>query len=97
MVGFGIDIYIYPVEDDAIIRVDEILTTPNMVSCTAGQWTKVATNTVWVKLWKHVSVGRIVHTYRETGAAAPSDLTDAEPFGDVFLEINHSMALIFMF
>lgn len=49
---------------------------PVFVNCTEGAWTKVATNVVTGKIWKVNTIPIYLHTYRDTGGAAPTLQSD---------------------
>jgi len=51
---------------------------PVLVPCPADQWTKVATAVTIGQIWKQRTDLEYWQTYRATGGAAPSDLTDAQ-------------------
>lgn len=68
-----------------------IMANPNIVTCTLATWVKVATNVNAAVIHRKLTGPRYYHTYRLTGAAAPSDLSDAVPAftdGDV-LQYEH--------
>jgi len=53
---------------------------PVIVACTKDAWKKVATNVTAATVWKKSTAPAVYHqTYRDTGTAAPADLTDAIP------------------
>jgi len=55
---------------------------PVTVACPAGQWTKVATNqTSGLVHIMNIEPDAYYQTYRDTGGAAPTDLSDAVVFG----------------
>lgn len=60
------------------------MTDPLGVNCPAGTWTKVATDVVNAVIWLISGApGRYYITHRDTGAAAPTDLTDAIGFDTI--------------
>lgn len=70
---------------------------PAIVPCAADVWTKVATNVsgnpagfIHVKTQKGVSIEQ---TYRDTGGAAPTDLSTAIKFVKPTMEINSSVGI----
>ena len=62
---------------------------PSISACAKDTWVKVATNVKTATIHKKIT-GRYLHTYRLTGAAAPTDLADAIRMEDQTLEYNHS-------
>jgi len=62
---------------------------PAISVCTADTWVKVATNVKTATIHKKIT-GSYMHTYRLTGGAAPTDLTDAIQMYDQSVEYNHS-------
>lgn len=66
---------------------------PAVVDCPKGVWTKVATNvtTGLVHILK-TDPSAYYQTYRDTGGAAPADLSDAVPF-DSPLQISASAGI----
>ena len=66
---------------------------PVIVACPAGEWTEVATNTTTGVIHiKSTAPKNYNQTYRDTGEAAPTDLTDAIPF-DTPLQISAAAAI----
>lgn len=55
---------------------------PAIVACAADAWTKVATNVTTGMVHVKMSRPSYSQTYRLTGEAAPTDLTDAIPLPD---------------
>ena len=54
---------------------------PNVVACPADVWTPVATNqTTGVVHILNEDPDKYLQTYRDTGGAVPTDLSDAAPF-----------------
>ena len=66
---------------------------PVLVVCPAGAWTKVATNvtTGYIHVLDN-SPSAYYQTYRTTGGAAPTDLTEAVKF-DGSMEIKSSVGI----
>ena len=52
---------------------------PTVVVCTEDTWVNVATNVITGMIWRMTLGPQYLHTYRLTGTAAPTDLTDAVP------------------
>jgi hypothetical protein len=52
---------------------------PAVIPCPADTWVKVVTNVVTGLIWRMTVGPQYYHTYRLTGTAAPTDLTDAVP------------------
>lgn len=46
---------------------------PIFVSCPADAWTLVASNVVTGKIWRAKTGVKYLHTYRDTGGAAPTN------------------------
>ncbi len=56
------------------------MTAPSVHTITADTWVKVATNITTCVIWKMSSKPNVyMQTYRMTGGAAPTDLSDAVP------------------
>ena len=61
---------------------------PVIVPCPAGAWTKVTTNvTAGIVHILKTDPDKYLQTYRDTGGAAPTDLSEAVPF-DTPLQIS---------
>jgi hypothetical protein len=55
------------------------MSNPNFVNCPANTWTKVATNVITGQVWRDKTTVKYLHTYRETGDAAPTDRAEGMP------------------
>ena len=67
---------------------------PLEVTCLAGQWTKVATNVTSGSISKKVvSSSRFLQTYKMTGQAAPTLISDGVAFDDPSETILASSAI----
>jgi hypothetical protein len=65
---------------------------PTTISLTADTWTKVATDVTHGQVWVVTQNTKYVHTYRLTGGAAPTDLTDAVVLS-IMAEIGASVGI----
>lgn len=53
---------------------------PVFVNCPAGAWTKVATAITSGRIWRaSTSPSKYLHTYRDTGGAAPTQSSEGMP------------------
>jgi hypothetical protein len=67
---------------------------PALVACPADTWTKVATAVTYGKIWIRDTSPTVYRwTYRETGGAAPTVLTDGQMFSGPEGKIDHTTAI----
>lgn len=70
---------------------------PVFVDCPANTWTKVATGVVTGLVWKAKTAVKYLHTYRDTGEAAPTTRDEGMPIfteeESNFEEISAAMAI----
>jgi hypothetical protein len=67
---------------------------PVVIDCAADGWTKIATNvTVGTFQLLDTEANVVYQTYRGTGEAAPTDITDAAPLLGKENVIQHSAAI----
>jgi len=67
---------------------------PTIKACAKGAWTKVATSIAAARIHTLITVGSggssivYLHTYRATGGAAPTLVTEGIPFDGITAEVE---------